>query len=168
MVYSCSFVIGQIWLLSDDVSILAPLQRYLISLNQPVLSVSGRRTESADGSCCWLLAVDLLCSFLSNSCWMRHSCLSRSGKWNSVPDCWQILAKSKKINILHRGYLTQSRIMKLRIFESFFFFKPVQKKKNWQVKAPNCIIKLFISLCAYVLIFIASATSSQQHCEIWY
>ena len=79
-------------------SFLAPLLRCLtkVSWNQPVVSVRGRRAESADWSCCWLLAVDLLCSFLSNNCWMRHSCLSRSGKWNSVPDFWQILAKSKK------------------------------------------------------------------------
>ena len=64
-------------------------------MNQPVLSVRGRRAESADGSCWLLLAVHLLRSLLSNICWMRQSCLSRSGKWNSVPDFWQILAKSK-------------------------------------------------------------------------
>ena len=63
--------------------------------DKPVFSVSGRRAASAEGSCWCSLAFDLLRSLFSNICWMRHSCLSRSGKWNSVPDCWQIMAKSK-------------------------------------------------------------------------
>ena len=48
----------------------AHLERYLTKIfeNQPVLSVTGRRAESADGASCWLPAMDLLRSFLSNNC----------------------------------------------------------------------------------------------------
>lgn len=60
----------------------------------PVLRVVGRRAISAAACCWWLLAVDFVRSLRSKVCWMRHNCLSRSGKWNSVPDCWQIFAKS--------------------------------------------------------------------------
>lgn len=63
----------------------------------PVLRVVGRRAISAAACCWWLLAVDFVRSLRSKVCWMRHNCLSRSGKWNSVPDCWQIFAKFDKI-----------------------------------------------------------------------
>lgn len=62
--------------------------------SQPVLRVVGRRAISAAACCWWLLAVDFVRSLLSKVCWIRHNCLSRSGKWNSVPDFWQIFAKA--------------------------------------------------------------------------
>ena len=65
------------------------------------MRVIGRRATSAAGCCCcgWLLDVDFVRSLFSKFCWMIQSCLSRSGKWNSVPDCWQIWEKSEKATI---------------------------------------------------------------------